>query len=273
MQWVHLGAAEILVASGEKAWIQQREPGVIGLDGPMPESLAASRESTRNLLDGAIAAAERAHPPAPPAPMTATRWASELVNQWYISVHTIDLLAQAAERFAEMGRAELARFTRLKFEEERGDEEFPLRDLAALGYDAHAVVAEVPPSAAAVRLIDYARGCVNSDHPVDFLGYGHAIERHAIRVTPAYIAAVERALPPDVDAVSGLREHAADLDVRHVEEAIAFFTRLPAADRTRIALSCYRASVIRAGSNSAEDPTEAELERRLQPLRTHTIHP
>lgn len=269
VQWVHLGAGEMLVASSSRAWIQYPQLGMFGLDGPMPASLPSNTDTMRNLLDGAIAAAERTHRPATPARMTAIRWAWELVNQWYISRHTIALLGEAAERYTELRRRDLAEFTRVKLDEERGDDEFPLADLAALSYDARPLVQAVAPSKAARDLIEYARNCVHGERPIDFLGYAHAIERHAIRVTPSYLAGVERVLPRGVDAVSGLRAHATDLDVRHVGVAIEFFANLPAADRTRIVLACHRATTLRGEANAGSAPTEAELASWMSPFRLH----
>lgn len=267
VQWVHLGADELLVASSRKAWIQYPEYGIIGLDRPMPTSVPGTTETTSNLLDGAIAAAERAARLVRPPPMTALRWAWELVNQWYISRHTIELLGEAAERYADSGRLDLAEFTSEKLDEERGDDELPLADLRALGYDAAAVVREVSSSDVAVQLIEYARSCVTGEHPVEFLGYAHAIERHAIRITPAWLAAVERVLPPGIDAVRGVRVHATDLDVQHVDAAIVFFAGLPACDRTRIALACHRTTELRSGCCAGRQPSEMELETWLRPFQ------
>lgn len=273
VQWAHLGADEILVASSRGAWIQARRLGALGFFGPMPDSLPGTLPSTAHLLDGAIAAAERAVSDRPPTPMSALRWAWQLVSQWYLSRHTVALHAEVAERYLQSGREDLARFAARKFEQESGHEQFPLADLWALGYDAEAVVRAVSPDPAAVRLIDYARECVRGAHPVEFLGYGHGIERHVIRITPAWWAALEAALPPGLEAASGLRAHASELDIAHVEEAVSFFAGLPAADRTNIALACYRTSQIRVAPTAGTGPTELELEAWLSPFRAFRVPP
>jgi hypothetical protein len=272
VQWVHLGAGKILVASSRGAWIQLPELGplglgALGLGDAMPSAIPGTLETTRNLLDGAIAAAERAVPAPKAPPMTARRWAWQLVNQWFIARYSVALLAEAAERYVAVGRPDLARFTRQRHEEERGHDQFPLKDLRALGYDAEEVVGELPPATAATALIDYARNCARGEHPVEFLGYIHAMERHVLRLSPAWFATVEEVLPSGVDATSGLRAHATDLDVEHVEEAVLFFSGLPAEDRTMIALACYQTTTIRNLASADAGPSDAELERSLSPLR------
>ena len=260
VQWVHLGAGELLIASDRGAWIQPLGLGTLALGAPMPGSLRGSTESTRHLLDGAIAAAEREAAPPRPAVMTAVRWAWELVNQWYVATRSIALLGEARERYAAIGRADLAEFTARRLDEERGHDQFPLDDLSALGYHAETAVADVPPAAAATALIDYAARCVEGPEPIEFLGYIHAMERHVIRLSDDWFAALEESLPAAADAASGLRAHAGELDVEHVDEAVAFFAGLPADDRAGVALGCYRTTAIRNAPTQAPGPSEADLE-------------
>ncbi len=105
VQWVHLGADEVLVASKAGAWVQRPEPGTLGLSGAMPDSLPATDQTTRHLLDGAIAAAEqratvaaqRAAPRRRTPPLTARRWAWHLVGQWHCAHHSVALLPAVIE--------------------------------------------------------------------------------------------------------------------------------------------------------------------------------
>ncbi len=245
VQWVHLGAQTLLVASERGAWLQPTVLGLPAIDGPMPGSLPASVGETRHLLDGAIATAEREAPAGQPPPMTPERWAWNLAGQWYCAHHSIPLLAEVAERFAEAGRTELAEFAARKHEQEKGHDDLPIADLRALGYDAETFLTTTPIPRSSIAFVDYARGCVNGPDPVEFLGYIYAIERHVVRLTPAWFATLDAALPRGIEAASALRTHATGLDLEHVAEAVTFFACLPAGERTSIALGCYRTTQTR----------------------------
>ena len=267
VQWVRLGAEEILVASSRGAWIQQPELGALGLVGPMPDSLPATYETTRHLLDGAIAAAERAAPRVQVPPMTARRWAWHLASQWHCAHHSVALLDELIERYDATERPDLAEFAHRKLEEEQGHDQFPLADLRALGYDAEALIQALPPPPGVAAGLDYARDCVRREHPVDFLGYVYALERRVLRFSEDWFAALEAVLPPGVEAASGLRAHASEFDVEHVGEAISFFAGLSADDRTRIAIGCYRTTQISCAAFPGQHPSEAELDCWLSPVQ------
>jgi hypothetical protein len=267
VQWVHLESGEILVASGRGAWIHQPELGALGLTGPMPDTLPATHDTTRHLLDGAIAAAERAAPRMRPPAMTARRWAWDLAGQWYGAHHSVALLPELIERYEAAGRYELAEFARQKLVEEQGHDQLPLADLRALGYDALALVQAVPPPSWVVGGLDYALDCVRGERPVEFLGYVYALERRVLRFTDDWFIALHAVLPGCAEAASGLRAHATEFDAEHVNDAIAFFTSLSAVDRTRIAIGAYRTTQISCAAFVGQHPSEAELDRWLPPVR------
>jgi hypothetical protein len=222
----------------------------------MPDSVPPSSETTRHLLDGAIAAAEREAPPLPPRLISLRSWARDLASQWYCAHHSVALLPELVERYEGSGRRDLAAFAQDKLEEESGHDLFPLADLRALGYDAEAFVETVDPTPEAKAMVEYARACARGEHPIDFLGYAYTLERRVLRLPAEWFAAVEAVLPPGVDAMSGVRAHASTFDARHVEEAILFFTGLAARDRARIAASCYRTTQISWAALAAEYPVE-----------------
>src|SRR2546423_1623285 len=120
VQWVHLGAGQTLVAANRGAWIQRPQLGALALTGQMPDSLPASSETTRYLLDGAIGAAEREAPRLQLRPTTLQSWAHDLASQWYCAHHSVALLPELIERFAANDRRDLAAFAQDKFEEESG---------------------------------------------------------------------------------------------------------------------------------------------------------
>jgi hypothetical protein len=264
-QWVHLASGETLVASHEGAWIQLSQPAPFPLSGAMPRSVLATTEATRHLLDGAIAAAEQAAARVDFPPLTEQRWALHLVDQWYTAHHSVALLPDAIKRYVSLERRDLARFARRKLEEEIGHDRLPLEDLRALGYDATAVVREVPPAFATHMLVEYARQCVFGPQPVRFFGYIYALERRVIRITPAMLRELDAILPQGVDARSGVRAHAVEFDRDHVDELVEFITGLPAKDRTEIVLACHETAAICCRAPRDED--DAHRQPRLSQFR------
>jgi hypothetical protein len=197
--------------------------------------------------------------------MTARRWAWQLAGQWYCAHHSIALIGEVAERYAAAGRLDLEEFARRKLEEEQGHDRLALDDLQALGYDGERLVGAVTPPVVRA-LVDYGRRCARGEHPVEFLGFIHVIERDVTRLTADWFAALDAVLPTGVDAAWGLRSHATDLDLVHVDEGHAFFAGLPAHDRTRIALACYRTTAIVRAPLPGQYPGETELRERLAPF-------
>jgi hypothetical protein len=220
-------------------------------------------ETTRHLLDGVIAAAQRGQAPGQDWPPTPRRWALALVDQWYTAHHSVALLPIAIDRYASMHRPELARFARRKLEEETGHDRLPLEDLRALGYEAQATVERVPPGRTARALVQLARECVHGPRSVGFFGYIYALERRVIQLDSEALRALDSALPRGVDAASGVRAHAAEFDRRHVEDLVDFVAGLPAHDRTEIALTCHRTAAVFCTPPPADDTQDTERERRL----------
>jgi hypothetical protein len=272
VQWMHLGPEETLIASSKGAWIQRAELGRRPFAGDMSDAIPATVESTRHLLDGAIAAAEQAIPPVQGPPMTPRRWAWSLVSQWYGAHHTLPLFIEVADRFTALDRPDLAEFAVQKYEEERGHDQLPLADLRMLSYDAEAAISEVPPDPGVVEFVEYARRCVRGDQPVEFLGHIYALERQMLRLSSEFFAALDAALGREGAPASFLRSHATDLDIGHVKEAVSFITGLPATDRTAAARGCYRTTQIRHASLPGRSPSESELENRLSRFQTAYAH-
>ena len=266
VQWAHLGVNGVLVASSRGAWLQQSglstlgTLGALGLSGPMPDNQPATEETTRQLLDGAIAAAERAAPGIEEPPLTPRRWAWHLVSQWHCAHHSLAVWPYIIERFEAMARRDLAGFARQKLEDEQGHDQYALDDLTALGYDAEAAVREIRPAPTVTAALQYARLCVEGETPVELLGYMYALERRVLNLDGEWLKDLAAILPPGVDAASGVRIHSSDLDLEHVDEGIAFFTRLPAPDRTAVAVGCYRTTEICCAWSQDQIPTDAELE-------------
>lgn len=264
-QWVQLGQ-EVLFATERAAWIRPAALTPAAFVTPMPPSAPSSRASTRALLDGAIAAAERAARPRSAPPMSGHRWAWHLLAQWHSAHRSLALLAEAVERFRHAGRDDLAAYARHKLAEEEGHDQLPLDDLRALGYDADALVDSLAPDPAITEGLRYAETALDGAHPTEFLGYVYAIERRVIRIPRDWFVALERVLPPGVDAASSLRAHATDLDHGHVAEAIDFFAGLPGPDRTSLAVGCHRITQIRCAGMCGPQPQDHQLRTWLAPF-------
>lgn len=269
-QWVHLGD-QVVVAGTDGARIGRPDFGSLSFVAPMREDTPSSVQTTRHLLDGAIAAAEQAalrdaSAEASPEPMTARRWAWLLAGQWYSAHHSIALMPLAARRFEREGRADLAAFAAQKLADEEGHDELPLADLRALGYDAEALVTELPPDPGVRAGVEYAREVVRGPNPVEFLGYMYALERRMMRIPEEWLRDVEHALVPRAAATAGIRLHAGNLDVEHVEEAVAFISGLPATDRAAIAIGCNRITRIRCEGLLRPQPSEHQLDEWLSPF-------
>ncbi len=273
VQWAQLGAGGVLVASQGGAWIQPPGLSAIALRGDMPASHPATIATTRHLLDGAIAVAERTASATKPPALTEQRWAWSLVGQWACAHHSVALLPELIERFESCGREDLATFARVKLEEEAGHDQFPLADLRALGYDADVLTAAADPPPSVSALLAYARACVRGTQPVEFIGYMYALERRVLACSPAWLASVEAVLPPGARAMSAVRAHAREFDAVHVEEAVQFIAGLHSVERARIALGAYRTTQVACRESPGEHPSEAELDRRLARFRHLPLAP
>ena len=142
VQWVHLGADELLVAS---------KRGRVG-------AAAGARHARAQRRDARLAARHLCRPratcstgrsrPAERATPRAARGAGRLTppraragpGTWSASgialTTALRCCPSAIEPLRAAGRSDLAEFARRKLEEEQGHDQFSLADLRALGYDA-----------------------------------------------------------------------------------------------------------------------------------------
>lgn len=268
MEWAEVAPGRIVVATAERAWVHvpvftgQMDVFALPMEGPGTEA------TTRQLLDGAIAAAGGGAPrSAPRPPLTPARWAWRLAGYYCTTHATPRLMAVAAERFAAAGRQALAAWARDKVREEAGHDRLALRDLAALGHHAERVVAAlVPPTAAALVRYFEARVLEDED-PIGCVGYAYTLERLALERGPRDIAAVEAVLPPGVMATRCLRVHSAmGSDAAHVEELVALVAGLAAGERERVARACYETALIYCTPPPGGFITDEALAARLSAL-------
>ena len=273
IEWAQLTAETVVIATSERAWLRRLD--AFDSDDPFaqPMRCVGSLATTRNLLDGAISAAqqiarEAVSPKGARPQLTEARWVWRLAGYYHTTHATPRLMAEAAERFAAAERHALARYALEKVRDESGHDELALADLRALGYCAEAVVVElVPPTAEA--LVDYFTRCVRAENPVGCVGYAYALERLAVTNGRDYIRQVEAALPAGVRATRCLRVHsAASADAKHVEDALEVTAGLPAEDRRLVARACYETALIACVSPSGGHIQETALRHRVAALKS-----
>ena len=250
VEWARISPSKVIVATADKAWLLEDSNPAFS---PSPTNQyliktmegAGSIATTRQLLDGAIAAAKYAvnsdvRPPA----LTATRWVWRLAGAYHLTHPVPQLLKEASRRFALKGHSILAEWAAEKAQEEAGHDLLALRDIQSLGYDAEAVVANLVPPAAQI-MMDYFTRSVQDENPIDCVGYSYTMERMALGVGKEYIQKVEDLLPPNVNATRCLRTHSSiGADAEHVEETVEMISGLTSQERVRIVRACYEAAMM-----------------------------
>ncbi|MEO1693115.1 MAG: hypothetical protein AAFR63_16555, partial [Cyanobacteria bacterium J06631_6] len=115
IEWAKIAPNKVVVASDSRAWLLEQKPGSNQFQKPPakyfsePMTGQGSIATTRQLLDGAIAAAKFAvnsdvRPPA----LTATRWLWRLANQYHLCNAYPTFIKEAARRFNRANRTTLA---------------------------------------------------------------------------------------------------------------------------------------------------------------------
>ncbi len=272
VEWARISPNKVIVATSEKAWLLE------DTDENAPENSstqyftqsmegAGSIETTRQLLDGAIAAAKYAvnsdvRPPA----LTATRWVWRLAGLYHLCHFTPQLLHQASQQFALKNRFILAEWAAEKAKEETGHDLLALRDIQSLGYNAEAVVEELFPPAAQV-LMDYFTRSVQDEDPIDCVGYSYTMERLSLGVDEKYIQKVKALLPLNINATRCLCIHSSvGADIDHVEEAIQMIAGLTSQERIRVARACYETSLFCFSPPRKGYLSDKALKSKLHPL-------
>jgi hypothetical protein len=266
--WARIAPDKVVMATGDRAWLCQLSLGSNVERFAQPAHNRISVATTRQLLDGAIAAASYAvssdlKPPA----MTPLRWVWRLAGAYYLCHPVSQLLEEAQEHFASAGREQLAQWAAQKAQEERGHDRLALLDIQSMGYDAEAVVNTLVPTAA-VNLMSYFARSVQDSDPIDCVGYSYTMERLALRVGEEYIEKVEAILPPNVNATRCLRAHSSvGADAEHVEETLEMIAELTPQERDRVVRACYETAILCFSPPKEGYLLDAVLEPILKPLR------
>lgn len=265
-EWAQIAPDRIVVATKNRTWLYRPRSEENRFTKPMKD--AGSIATTRKLLDGAIAAAKytinsNVRPPA----LTATRWIWRLAGAYHSSRFTSTLMEEAARRFAEAERWNLAEWALQKADEERGHDRLALLDIKSMGYDAEAVVRElVPPGA--VTVVDYFTRSVQDVDPIDCVGLSYGCERLGTFLGEEYIQSVRALLKPNTNATRWLRVHSGvGSEVEHVEDMVELVASLTAQERIRVARACYETALLRFTPPSEGYISDSELQQILKPLK------
>lgn len=273
VEWARISPNKVIVASSERAWLLEDTDQNVPTNSStqyFTQSMegVGSIATTRQLLDGAIAAAKYAvnsdvRPPA----LTAKRWIWRLAGAYHLTHPAPQLFKEAARRFALKGHSMLADWAAEKAKEETGHDLLALRDIKSLGYDAEAVVKELVPPAAQV-LIDYFTRSIQDDNPIDCVGYSYTMERMALGVGEEYIQKIEALLPPGINATRCQRTHSSvGADGEHVEETVEMIAELTSQERVRIVRTCYETALMCFSPAHKGYMTDEMLQPILSPLK------
>jgi hypothetical protein len=266
VEWAQIAPNKIIIATEDRTWLSRPRLEKSPFSQPMEGE--GSITTTRNLLDGAIAAAKYAvNSDARPPALTATRWIWRLAGQYHLTHSVPRLMKEAAQRFASTGCSILAQWATEKAKEETGHDLLALRDIQSLGYNAEAVVKALVPPAAAV-LVNYVSRSVQDSDPIDCVGCAYTVERIALGVDEKYIQNVETLLPKNTHATRCLRVHSSiGADTEHIEETAEMVAKLTTSERIRIVRACYETALLCFSPPSEEYISNEELQQILAPLK------
>jgi hypothetical protein len=267
VEWAQIAPNKIIIATEDRTWLSR--PRLEKSPFSQPMEGAGSITTTRNLLDGAIAAAKYAiNSDARPPALTATRWVWRLAGQYHLCHVYPSLIEEAALRFEKAAHSILAQWGIEKSIEERGHDLLALKDISSLGYNSEIVVKKLIPPAAEI-LIDYLTRSVQDSDPIDSVGYSYAMERLAQGIDEQYIQKVENLLVGNVNATRCLRLHSSvGADAEHVEETLQMIAKLTSAERSRIAIACYETALMCFSPPTEGYISDEQLQQILEPLKT-----
>ena len=267
VEWATIALGKVVVATEERVW----------LDSPLDDQEhfaklitgTGNTAITRNLLDGAMAAAKVAisSDNKPPA-LTPNRLVWQLAGAYQIAHATPTLMREAGERFASAGRYDLSDWAYEKAKEETGHAQLVLLDIESLGYRAEDLVQAIIPPAATISL-EYFQRSVRDEDPIDCVGHCYASERLSLGVKKEHFQKIESILPKNVKATRWLKIHSSlGADAKHVEENVEIIAKLSSTECNRVIRACYESSLLFFSPPQEGYLEEAELENMLKPFKS-----
>lgn len=267
IDWARLDANTVVLADPRRAWVSDTTP-------QQPQPPRASLATTRRLLDGALALAQRRAPAGePPPPLTPLRWVWRLAGYYHLTHATPRLMTEAAQRFLAAGEPELAAWAAEKAREEQDHDRLALRDLAALGHDAGAVVAALVPGPAAA-LVERFTSYVRREDPLACVGYAHTLERLALTVRRADIDAVQALFPAGLDVTRCMRVHSGvGSDAGHVDDNVALIAGLAPRRRAVVVAAVHETALLCTTPAPGGHIRDAAIARAIAPEFLATNNP
>ncbi len=264
LEWAQLTATTVVVANANRAWLHELDPFQVDDPFAQPMEGPGSFETTQQLLDAAVAAAQKAaRPDDERPPLTPLRYAWQVIGHYHTMHPTVGLMREAAERFWALGRRDLAEFAEQTAFQEKGHDRLAILDLEELGFDGEAIVAALCPSAAA-RLVKYFTRCIRTPEPLEAFGFMYGGERTCVSIGRDYVERLQAMLPPSVHATRTLRVHSGiGVEVEHVADSLQVIAQLSASERTRIARAAYERTVVTFTPPEDGYPQESEVEEMM----------
>ena len=239
-----------------------------------PMTGAGSPRSTALLLNGAIALGFGTEGcEVQESAATLPKYVFNLIGAFHNSRRTPGHFRQAAARFREIGRDEVADYLERHAKEETGHDRLVLKDLRALKLPAERIVENLVP-AGVKPLNDLFDRLSSADYPIGCIGYSYCFESTAALKQKEDVDAMQALCPDGIDASRFMRTHSAlGSEVDHVDDLIAFIAALPAADRIAIVQATYETAVLIAEClRDQGDMPDAAILAQLEAAAGEPVH-
>jgi hypothetical protein len=257
------------MASGQAWLIELNSSRITAL--PTSKIAAARSSMTASFVEAAISAglAQTQHSPSTGA-YTLAKYVRWLAGNYVFAGQTPGLFRQAAKRFTELGRPELAEFALRKAAEEDGHADLAHRDLQSLGLPPVETIRAVQPPSA-TEFANRFRAYVESSRPIALFGFSYCLERMAIGRDDAFIRTVEAMCPANARSIRFMKVHSnVGSDEAHVDEQLSFFDTLSERDLISVICAVYETAEILGRQHLIDQAlTDEEIVHRLREAGIH----
>jgi hypothetical protein len=243
-EWVVVSDEKAIVSceTGEYWFLDLKEYGDV-LPFARPMTGNGTRGSTAGLLNGAVVLGLASDGGLTPSAISLPKYVLDLVSSFHITRRTPGHFAQAAKRFRELSRPDIASYLETHGREETGHDRLVLKDLCALGLPAERIVGNFVPEGMR-PLCELFDNLCSADYPVGCIGFCYCFESTAAMKRKPEVEALEALCPKGVQASRFLRTHSGlGSELSHVEEMIDFVASLPASDRIEIAIATFETAI------------------------------
>jgi hypothetical protein len=243
-EWVVVSDEKAIVSceTGEYWFLDLKEYGDV-LPFARPMTGNGTRGSTAGLLNGAVVLGLASDGGLTPSAISLPKYVLDLVSSFHITRRTPGHFAQAAKRFRELSRPDIASYLETHGREETGHDRLVLKDLCALGLPAERIVGNFVPEGMR-PLCELFDNLCSADYPVGCIGFCYCFESTAAMKRKPEVEALEALCPKGVQASRFLRTHSGlGSELSHVEERIDFVASLPASDRIEIAIATFETAI------------------------------